>query len=175
MFEKAVSNCVLAKVSMDEITEAEKRMGIQFPESLRKFYQEYGYGFVNNKWHSINKLLAPKTCADFRLREDVYKYDYFYEDEWDNTNAEKWSLIFFEYYPQEHLSIGLEDGKIYTIIPEVTPIADSLEEFLEKIVVPEYWLDPKYRQYAKYDENENYDEDDEDYDDEDYDDDDEEE
>lgn len=174
MYEKALSNCVLAKVSMDDITDAEKRMGVKFPESLRKFYQEYGYGFVNNKWRAINKLLAPGNCADIRLREDVYENDDVLDDIWGDCEAEEWTLIFFEVYPQRYLSIGFDDAKIYAVGPgiyEAYPIADSLEEFLERIVNPEYWVDPDYREYC-FDDDEDYDDDydeDEDYDDDDYD------
>lgn len=173
MFEKAVNNCVLAKVGLDEIADAEKRMGIKFPESLLKFYQEYGYGFVNNKRHAINKLLAPGNCADIRLREDVYEEDEALETIWDDNDMEEWALIFFETYPRMYIAIGLDDGKIYSASfgLEEEPIADSLEEFLEEIAEPEYWVDPDFREYTfdDYDEDEDdYDEDDED-DDEDFD------
>ena len=175
MFEKAVKNCMLAKVSLDDIADAEERMGIKFPESLLKFYREYGYGFVNNKRHAINKLLAPGNCADIRLREDAYEEDSFLETIWEDNGMEEWSLIFFETYPGMYIAIGLDDGKIYSpsFGLEEEPIADSLEEFLEEIVEPEYWVDPDCREYTfdDIDDDEDYyDEDEDDYDDEDEDD-----
>ena len=173
MFEKAVNNCMLAKVSLDDIADAEERMGIKFPESLLKFYREYGYGFVNNKRHAINKLLAPGNCADIRLREDAYEEDSFLETIWEDNGMEEWSLIFFETYPGMYIAIGLDDGKIYSpsFGLEEEPIADSLEEFLEEIVEPEYWVDPDCREYTfdDIDDDEDYydEEDEDDYDEED--------
>ena len=75
MFENAVKNCELYKLSEDEILNAEQRMGMKFPKDLRNFYKDYGYGFVNNKKRAINRLIGPGGCADIRLPEGVYKFD----------------------------------------------------------------------------------------------------
>lgn len=135
MFEKVKRICKLYPLSENKILDAERRMGIRFPNDLSYFYKEYGYGFVINEKGAINRLIGPGGCADIRLRVDAYEFDpdlemyEIYEDK---------ALIFFEIDEGLYASIGLDDGKIY-YADEV--IADSLEEFLEKIVDPDYWND----------------------------------
>lgn len=135
MFENAVKNMELCKVSESDIQKAEERMQIKFPSDLRRFYQEHGYGFVNNALHAVNRLMGPGGCADFRLREDYYENDpdlEIYEED------EECALVFFESGDGIYMSIGFDDGKIYY---GDTVIADTLEEFLEKIVEPDYWTE----------------------------------
>ena len=120
------------KVEQIEITEAEKRMGITIPCDLKKFYQEIGYGFVKNEVGAINRLIDPLGCADIRMREDIYEYD---PDLEMYETYEENSLIFFEVNEGVYMSIGLSDGKIY-FADKV--IAESLLEFLQKIVDPDY-------------------------------------
>lgn len=120
-------------VEENEIMVAEKRMGITFPDDLRKFYKEVGYGFVNNELGAINRLIDPLGCADIRLREDVYECD---PDLEMYESFEEDSLIFFEINEGVYASIGLQDGKVY-MTDEV--IALSLLDFLRNIVNPYYF------------------------------------
>lgn len=125
--------CKLYDLSENQVLDAEKRMGIRFPGDLFDFYLEYGYGFVINTKQAINRLMDPQSCADIRLREDIYEFDpdlemyEIYEDE---------TLLFFEINEGVYASIGMNDGKIY-FADQV--IADSLSDFLKKIVDPDYW------------------------------------
>lgn len=121
------------KVEQNEIIEAEKRMGITIPHDLRKFYQEVGYGFVKNEAGAINRLIDPLGCSDIRMREDMYEYD---PDLEMYETYEENSLIFFEVNEGVYMSIGLNDGKIYFADRVV---AESLLDFLQKIVNPDYW------------------------------------
>ncbi len=121
------------KVEHNEIVDAEKKMGISFPQDLRRFYKEVGYGFVNNEFGAINRLIDPLGCSDIRLREDMYEYDLdleMYEIYEEN------SLIFFEVNEGVYISIGLSDGKIY-FTDKI--IAESLLDFMKQIVNPDYW------------------------------------
>lgn len=123
------------KVHENEIAEAENKMGISFPDDLRNFYKEVGYGFVNSEPGAINRLIGPLGCADIRLREDIYEYDpdlEMYEIYEEN------SVIFFEVNEGVYMSIGLNDGKIYFADKIV---AESLLDFLKKIVEPDYWTE----------------------------------
>jgi antitoxin YxxD len=133
MFENVRNNCKLYELSEKEILDAEKRMGIRFPKDLSNFYKELGYGFVINTKHAINRLIDPESCADIRLHEDIYEFDT--DLEMYKIYEEK-AIIFFEVNEGVYISIGINDGKIY-FGNEV--IADSLIEFLEKIVDPDYW------------------------------------
>ena len=120
-------------VSEEKILKAEKRMGIHFPKDLLQCYRELGYGFVTNPERAINRLMDPGSCADVRLREDYFEFDpdlEMYEP------YEKDELLFFENNEGVYISIGLNDNKIYFA---GDLIADSIVEFLEKIVDPDFW------------------------------------
>ncbi|ASB87999.1 hypothetical protein S101395_01489 [Bacillus sonorensis] len=70
----------------NDLTEAEGRLGFSFPNELREFYLEIGYGFIrSNNGSAINRLLDPHTIANITLREDIYEFDPdlddIYEDE----------------------------------------------------------------------------------------------
>lgn len=133
MYSKISDTFKAYKIELHEIEEAERRMGITIPCELRKFYQEVGYGYVKNEPGAINRLIDPLGCADIRMREDIYEYDLDLEM---YESYEENSLIFFEVNEGVYISIGLSDGKIY-FTDKV--IAESLLDFLEKIVDPDYW------------------------------------
>lgn len=108
------------------VRSAEARMDICFPEALREFYLEIGYGFFNRGSHSrFNRLIDPESVADIRLREDIYEYDPDLEIYDDVTQ-----LVFYEVVEGLYFSISLEDHAIYYIDIK---IADSLEEFLRTL------------------------------------------
>ena len=121
------------EVNEQEIVNAEKYMKIQFPNDLKNFYMEVGYGFVKNEEGAINRLIDPLGCADIRLRTDIYEYD---PDLEMYETFEEDKLIFFEVNEGVYMSIGLTDEKIYFTDKL---IAESLSDFLEKIVNPDYW------------------------------------
>jgi len=61
-------------IQLEDIKEAENRLGYKLPTQLRMFYQEIGDGtFQNNQDHSIvddcyaNCILHPKEIADIKL------------------------------------------------------------------------------------------------------------
>ena len=135
MFKEIRKNFKEHKVKEEDIIEAEKRMGIQIPAILKKFYLEVGYGFVTNEPGAINRLISPLGCADIRMRNDFYEFDLDLEM---YETSEKKELIFFEINEGVYASIGLQDEKIYFAS---TKIAESMVEFLEKIVDPDYWVE----------------------------------
>ena len=108
-------------------------MNIQIPNDLKKFYMEVGYGFVKCEPGVINRLIGPLGCSDIRLREDFYEYD---PDLEMYESFEEDKMIFFEVNEGVYMSIGTNDGKIYFTDKLV---AESLVDFLEKIVDPDYW------------------------------------
>ena len=119
-----------------QIIKAEDKMGLKFPEELRAFYKEVGYGFISDGSDDcgINRLMAPLGCASIRLREDYYEAD---PDLEMYEIYEKNSIIFYEFNEGVYGAIGMEDGKIYFAS---NVIADSLTEFLEKMSInTEYW------------------------------------
>lgn len=63
MFEKIKSAKKNDFYSIEEaqIIKAEDKMGLKFPEELRAFYKEVGYGFISDGSDDcgINRLMAP--------------------------------------------------------------------------------------------------------------------
>ncbi|MBR6536030.1 MAG: SMI1/KNR4 family protein [Lachnospiraceae bacterium] len=124
------------RVDYDDIRRAEQRMGICFPNDLKFLYSNMGYGFVINEEGAINRLIDPETCADIRLREDIYEFD---PDLELYSISEENKLIFFEVNEGVYLSIGLDDERIYYLNDM---IANSLEEFIVSISNnPDYWCE----------------------------------
>lgn len=124
------------RVDYDDIRSAEQRMGICFPNDLKFLYSNMGYGFVINEEGAINRLIDPETCADIRLREDIYEFD---PDLELYSISEENKLIFFEVNEGVYLSIGLDDERIYYLNDM---IANSLEEFIVSISNnPDYWCE----------------------------------
>ena len=63
------------KITQKEIAEAENKIGFQFPESLKEFWLEIGYGFLrsNIKGESVdsgNLIMSPGMVADTILRDE---------------------------------------------------------------------------------------------------------
>ena len=44
-------------LDLKDVNEAEQRMGVPFPESLKSIYKKYGYGFVMNSEGAIKKYI----------------------------------------------------------------------------------------------------------------------
>ena len=138
MFEKIIENKnnQFMKVQKEKIYEAERRMRIKIPLELRSFYELVGVGFIESKDNAINRIIGPGSCADIRLREDIYEYDpdlELYEDYEENT------MIFFEINEGVYASIELCDNPTSRVFFADEVIASSMEEFLEKIIDSDYY------------------------------------
>lgn len=131
--KKIVNTFELQEVA---IKEAEQRLGFSFPKSLLSIYQKLGYGFVINQKGAINRFFDPMTCADIRLREDVYEFD---PDLELYSSFEQDKMIFFEVNEGVYMSIGINDGKIY-YLDDI--IANDVVEFFNRISEnPDYWCE----------------------------------
>lgn len=139
MFEKIKNNSDnrFSLVTNDEIQLAEKRMNILIPFELKEFYRNIGCGLMYSNVNANNRLIDPLTCADIRLREDFYEFDpdlELYE------SFEKDKMIFFEINEGVYALIEISNNKRNKIYFGDEVIANSLEEFLEKIGEnPDYW------------------------------------
>lgn len=118
------------KLTENDIKEAEERLGLAFPDELKAFYKEVGYGFldVNNK-NSFNRMLDPHSVADIRFREGIYEYD----PDLDDIYEEEDELVFYEVNEGVYLTIDLGNKKQSPVYYLGTKIADSFGEFLEKM------------------------------------------
>ncbi|KAA6452745.1 SMI1/KNR4 family protein [Bacillus swezeyi] len=114
----------------NDLTEAEERLGFSFPKELREFYLEIGYGFIKgNNENAINRLLDPDTIADITLREDIYEFD----PDLDGIYEDEDKLVFYEVNEGVYLTLDLNETDKSPVFFFDTKIADSLEEFVEKV------------------------------------------
>lgn len=138
MFEvvKNNKNNKFYAVEEESILKAESGMGLIIPKSLKLFFENVGYGFIETKSHNINRIMDPESIQEFFFEEGQFE------------NLEEASLIkkytrdkivFFEANESLYLSIGTtkkNNGKIFYYNEN---IADSLEDFFDK-----YSKDEKY-------------------------------
>lgn len=117
-------------LTKDEIKNSESKLGIVFPQLLRDFYLEIGYGFIGSEVGNINRIMDPESVLDFRLRQNDFE---FYPDIEIYDKFEEDKIIFFEASESALISIGFgsdNSGKIYYYDVE---ISKNLTEFLEKL------------------------------------------
>ncbi|UZJ79355.1 SMI1/KNR4 family protein [Fictibacillus sp. KU28468] len=117
-------------VSEKEIEEAESNLGLKFPNDLREFLLEVGYGFLKKSDNNINRIMGPASIRDARLK--VIDFE-FYPDIESYEEHEKDKLIFFEANESALLLIELGEGNNGIYYDEIK-IANSLEEFLRKMM-----------------------------------------
>lgn len=121
------------QIKSGEVEQVEDELGIVFPKELKLFFTEIGYGsFIGEDELDENCVLSPAYIRDFRLRQgffDAYpKYD------------EGNKLVFFIGWESVPFSIELTDGEQNAVYDNEKKIANSLEEFLLKIIEnPEYF------------------------------------
>ena len=122
-----------------EIQNVEKELDIIFPLELRNFYLNIGYGFLKNSEYNINRIMDPESVRDFRLRKNDFE---FYPDIEVYNDVEDGKVIFYEVNESTLISIELCDKEKNKIYLYDIKIADSLEEFLDKMLKNDsYYLD----------------------------------
>ncbi|HDR7785351.1 MULTISPECIES: SMI1/KNR4 family protein [Bacillus] len=118
------------KLQENELIVAEKRLGFAFPNELRNFYLEVGYGFIKgNNVDAINRIMDPDTIADITLREGIYEFD----PDLEGIYEEEDKLVFYEVNEGVYLTLDLNTPQQTPVYFFETQIADSLEEFIRKI------------------------------------------
>lgn len=132
MFEDIKSNLKnkFYEVKLSEIEEVESELGIEFPEQLRKFYLEVGYGFIHGSEGNVNRIMDPYSVRDFRLRQNDFEY---YPDIEIYDDFEDDKLIFFEGNEVSMISIAFNNDKSNSIFYYDEKISDSFIEFIKKI------------------------------------------
>lgn len=120
---------VFYPVSLDEIIEVENELHVSIPEELKNFFINVGYGFIKGSKYNINRIMDPYSIRDFRLKQN--DYEFFPDiDVYDDLIDE---LVFFEANETAMISIKISKNIRNAIYYDEFKIADSLEEFLEKI------------------------------------------
>lgn len=116
-------------VSLDEITEVENELLVNIPEELKNFFINVGYGFIKGSKYNINRIMDPYSIRDFRLKQN--DYEFFPDIDIYDDLLDK--LVFFEANETAMISIKISEKVKNEIYFDEFKIADSLEEFLEKI------------------------------------------
>ncbi|MGD6842163.1 SMI1/KNR4 family protein [Bacillus infantis] len=118
-------------VSEKEIEEVESTLGLKFPYDLKEFLVEVGYGFLRKSEYNINRIMGPASIRDARLKVNDFE---FYPDIEVYEELEEGKIIFFEANESALLLIDLSEGKDNSIYYDEIKIADSLMEFLVKLM-----------------------------------------
>ncbi|MBC1473901.1 SMI1/KNR4 family protein [Listeria grandensis] len=118
------------QLDKSEIAQAEAELELKFPQQLKDFYSEIGYGFLKSSNSNVNRLMDPESVRDFRLRKNDFEFfpDIEIYDEYEENK-----LIFFEASESALMSIGTTDTDNNIYYYNI-PIAASLEEFLLKMM-----------------------------------------
>ena len=141
LFEKIKYNdgASFYPIKESETQNVEKELDIIFPLELRNFYLNIGYGFLKNSEYNINRIMDPESVRDFRLRKNDFE---FYPDIEVYNDVEDGKVIFYEVNESTLISIELCDKEKNKIYLYDIKIADSLEEFLDKMLKNDsYYLD----------------------------------
>ena len=129
-FVKQSDKIRILPISEGEIESAEKRMQFSFPEELRCFYSEIGYGFIRGSKSFANRIMPPVAVADYVCFDDFYEYV-------DRSIYSDDDIPFFDLSAEDFLMIR-KDGKI-VYFGDI--IADSFTEFIEKeLENPDYFI-----------------------------------
>ena len=103
-------------------------MHFRFPEELRCFYSEIGYGFIKGSKSFTNRIMPPDDVADYVCFDSFFEYV-------DRSIYSAEDILFFHLSDEDFLMIR-KDGKI-VYFGEV--IADSFIDFMRKeLEVPGY-------------------------------------
>ena len=138
-FIKSLDGNQFFPVRESEIEEVESILELKFPSDLREFFIEVGYGFLKKSEYNINRIMGPASIRDARLKVNDFE---FYPDIEVYEELEEDKLIFFEANESALLLIELGDEKDNSIFYDEIKIADSLEDFLKKIMVNDkYYID----------------------------------
>lgn len=148
------------KISNEEIKINEKRIGFQFPLSLKNFWLEIGYGFLTKSIKgeetiNNNRILFPQEIADIILLKEDSNYilsevaDYFSKEVIPFFEiADMASFLVMKPYSEKPEAIYNLRGMI---------VEQSLEKFIWRLYYesPTFYLDipdPKYDEYLAKEE-----------------------
>lgn len=115
-----------------DIKAAEERLGRRFPEELRTFFLEIGYGFLcNDDKSGVDRFMDPDSLVDFVLGVGTHKGDLdrvMYDD--------PHFLPFFEVGEGVYLTLALDEVSSDGACPVYyfeTKVADSILDFVTKM------------------------------------------
>jgi antitoxin YxxD len=120
-------NNTFYSVSVEKLKEEEDKIGITFPELFRKFLLEIGYGFLESKSGNINRIMDPRSIAEFRNKDGQFSNS---QDIEIYNEFDKDKLVFFESNETAYFLIGFSNENYGQIYYYDKKIANNLQEFL---------------------------------------------
>lgn len=123
-------------LNYEEIVAQEERMGRRFPEELREFYIQIGYGaFGINTRLCLDLVLPPENVVDSIMEEGMFEDN----DIIDDIDL-KSKMIFFDAGDNTYLCLDLSkedcEGRcpvVYATVNKCVCLAKSLEDFAKKM------------------------------------------
>ena len=126
--EKNNKRHIFYKLSEDTVEKAEKELCMKFPEQLKRFYAEIGYGYFCDKEKTdINLLMSPQHIVDYYKGNGNYAY----AEDREFVRADE--FVFFELDCSSHMKIKLEGENAGKVFFGRKEIAKNLEEFIAKL------------------------------------------
>ncbi len=119
-------------VSIDELSEAENMLSMQFPSELKQFYLEVGYGYLGNDNPDFqNQIMHPMEIAKLKLGLDFYGNMFTEDFEYYTSKS---VFPFFDLGGEaDYLVIQLDGDCAGSVIYCGRPIASSFKEFVKKM------------------------------------------
>lgn len=138
-FIKDLEGTQFFQVSEKEMLEVESALEMKLPYDLKEFLLEVGYGFLKKSKYNINRIMGPFSLRDARLK--VNDFEFFPDAEaYEELKNDK--VIFFEANESTLLLMELGDEMNNAIYYDEIKIANSLEEFLRKMMDDDnYYVD----------------------------------
>jgi len=119
-------------VSDFDIDKVQKRLHLNLPISLQRFYRVHGAGKIisDNDTSALNKVLSPFEIMDVIKHQHRYRFKHLkapYED------MRKRQIPFLETYPNHFLTIGYGHHNMGNIYEDNQLVARSLDDYIAGI------------------------------------------
>ena len=129
-------------VTLSDIRLLEEEINHHIPDDLKLFYLKYGCGVVfgddPSKLDYINTLMHPLDIIDFIRHQDFFE---FLED-LDLYDADMYKQVqFCDIGEGTFLAFGIDNSNFGKILKFDTVVADSFNEFMNKLLVkPDFYF-----------------------------------
>lgn len=119
-------------VSSEELSDAEAMLSQPFPDELKRFYREVGYGYLGNDTPDFtNQLMPPLEIAKLKLGLDFYGNMYKEDLEYYTSSS---VFPFFDLGGEaDYLVLQMEGDCAGAVLYCGRQVAASFQEFVEKM------------------------------------------
>lgn len=119
-------------VRKEELSEAENMLSMRFPDELRRFYSEVGYGHLGNDDPDfMNQIMPPLEIAKLKLGLDFYGN--MFEDDLRYYTSDSVFPFFDLGGEADYLVIQMDGEDAGAVMYCGRPIASSFNEFVKRM------------------------------------------